>query len=129
MLQPDELNRISGGVVDEAVRIHIDLGPGLMESVYEVVLAKKLADRGLKVIRQRPVPITYEGHTFEEAFRLDLLVEDQVVVELKSVEELAPVHFKQVLTYLRLLDLRVGLLINFGAPVLKEGIHRIVNKF
>lgn len=129
MLQPDELNRISGGVVDEAVRIHIDPGPGLMESVYEVVLAKKLADRGLKVIRQRPVPITYEGHTFEEAFRLDLLVEDQVVVELKSVEELAPVHFKQVLTYLRLLDLRVGLLINFGAPVLKEGIHRIVNKF
>lgn len=129
MLQPDELNRITGGVVDEAVRIHIDPGPGLMESVYEVVLAKKLADRGLKVIRQRPVPITYEGHTFEEAFRLDLLVEDQVVVELKSVEELAPVHFKQVLTYLRLLDLRVGLLINFGAPVLKEGIHRIVNKF
>lgn len=123
-----ELNQITGIIVDEAMQIHMDLGPGLLESVYEVVLTKQLQDRGLRAERQRSVPFHYAGHLFEEGFRVDILVEDAVVVELKSVEQLAPVHFKQVLTYLRLLDMRVGLLINFGAPLLKDGLHRIVNK-
>jgi iron complex transport system substrate-binding protein len=107
--------------------IHRDLGPGLLESVYEAVLAKSLGKRGFAVERQKPVTFHYDDMTFEDGFRVDLLVEQQVVVELKSVEKLAPVHCKQMLTYLRLMDLRVGLLINFGSALLKDGLHRIVN--
>jgi iron complex transport system substrate-binding protein len=118
---------IARDVVDCAFRLHRDLGPGLLESVYEIVLAKLLADRGLRVRRQVPVPITYAGLSFDEGFRADLLVEDLVLVELKSVEKLATVHPKQVLTYLRLLNLPLGLLINFGAATFKEGCHRILN--
>lgn len=114
-------------IVDCAYQLHRDLGPGLLETVYEVVLAKMLAERGLKVSRQQAIPIQYAGFTFEEGFRADLLVEDTVLVELKSVENLAPVHSKQVLTYLRLLNLPLGLLINFGAATFKEGCKRIVN--
>jgi len=123
-----ELDDITGGVVDAALKIHIDLGPGLLESVYEVVLARALERRGFLVERQKGIAIEYDGMVFDEGFRADLLVEERVVVELKSVEQLAPVHSKQLLTYLRLLHLPVGLLINFGAPTLKEGLHRIVNK-
>ncbi|WP_005031561.1 GxxExxY protein [Holophaga foetida] len=123
-----ELDDITGGVVDAALKIHIDLGPGLLESVYEVVLARELERRGFHVERQKGIAIEYDGMFFDEGFRADLLVEGRVVVELKSVEQLAPVHSKQLLTYLRLLHLPVGLLINFGAPKLKEGLHRIVNK-
>jgi iron complex transport system substrate-binding protein len=97
------------------------LGPGLLETVYEVVLAKMLRDQGLEVERQKTIPIQYAGFTFEEGFRADLLIEGMVLVEIKSVEFLAPVHHKQTLTYLRLLDLPLGLLINFGAPTFKEG--------
>jgi GxxExxY protein len=122
------LDDITGSIVDAALQIHKDLGPGLLESVYESVLAKALARRGLRVERQKPVTFNYDGMTFEDGFRVDLLVESQVVVELKSVENLAPVHSKQLLTYLRLLNLPVGLLINFGAGTLKEGLHRIVNR-
>ena len=122
-----ELDDISGAIVDSSVRIHRDLGPGLLESVYEVVLASALARRGLRVERQKPIHFEYEGFVFVEAFRADIVVEDQVIVELKSGERLAPVHSKKLLTYLRLTDKRVGLLINFGAPTLKEGLHRIVN--
>ncbi|MBI4536533.1 MAG: GxxExxY protein [candidate division NC10 bacterium] len=123
-----DLNSISGAIVDAAFHIHSTLGPGLLESVYEVVLAHELEKRGLKVERQTPVPIDYDGVHFEVGFRADLVVESGIVVELKSVEELSPVHSKQRLTYLRLLDYRLGLLLNFGAPIIKNGIRRIVNR-
>ncbi len=123
-----DINSISGAIVDAAFHIHRTLGPGLLESVYEVVLAHELEKRGLRIERQKPVPVEFEGIRFEEGFRADLIVEDCVIVELKSVEELSRVHSKQLLTYLRLLDYRLGLLINFGAPVIKDGIRRIVNR-
>jgi GxxExxY protein len=123
-----ELNRISGEIVDAAFHIHSKLGPGLLESVYEVILAKELEKRGFFVERQKAIPIEFEGPSFDEGFRADLIVANAIVVELKSVEQIAPVHAKQLLTYLRLLDYRLGLLINFGAPVLKHGIKRIVNR-
>ena len=121
------LDDITGAIVDTAIKIHIDLGPGLLESVYEMVLAKALQKRGYKVERQKAITFEYDGILFEEGFRVDLLVEDQVVVELKSVEKLIPVHSKQLLTYMRLMNLPVGFLINFGAATLKEGLHRVVN--
>ncbi len=121
------LNDISGQIVDAAIHVHSRLGPGLLESVYEHVLAYELQKRGLDVECQFPVPILYDDLRFEEGFRADLIVEKAVIVELKSVETLAPVHSKQLLTYLKLLDYRLGLLINFGSPLLKDGIRRIVN--
>ena len=123
--KPEE--RVGRAVVDAAVQVHRELGPGLLESVYEAVLAKKLEGRGLRVERQKVLRFEYEGMIFEEGFRMDLLVEDQVVVELKSVEQTAPVHKKQWLTYLKLARKPVGLLINFGAATLKEGITRVIN--
>lgn len=122
-------NEITGTVIDAAIHIHKQLGPGLLESVYEVALETELQRRGLKAIRQVPVSFEFEGRLFVDAYRIDILVEEQVVLEIKSVELLAPVHFKQVLTYLKLSDLRVGLLLNFGAATLKEGLKRVVNNF
>ncbi len=122
------LDDITDAIVDASINIHKDLGPGLLESVYEVVLARALEKRGFRVERQKTVCFEYDEMVFEEGFRADLLVEGRVVVELKSVEKLAPVHSKQLLTYLRLMHLQVGLLINFGAFTLKEGLHRIVNQ-
>jgi iron complex transport system substrate-binding protein len=122
-----ELDEITASVVDAALGIHRGLGPGLLESVYEVTLAATLARRGFRVERQLPISFCFEGIEFEQVFRLDLLVEQRVVVEVKSVEHLARVHPKQVLTYLRLMNLRVGLLLNFGAGTMKEGIKRVVN--
>jgi len=122
-----ELDDITGTIIDAALKLHRGLGPGLLESVYEAILSRDLMRRGLRVERQKVVAFEFDGMRFEEGLRIDLLVEDIVVVELKSVETLAPVHKKQVLTYLRLLHLPVGLLINFGAPTLREGLHRIVN--
>jgi iron complex transport system substrate-binding protein len=124
-----EIDDITGIVVDAAYRIHTGLGPGLLESVYEAVLALELERRGLCVERQVAVSFDYDGMHFEEGLRIDLLVEGVVIVELKSVEKLAPVHSKQLLTYLRLMKLSVGLLINFGGATLKEGLHRIVNNY
>jgi len=124
-----EIDHITGMIIDEAMNIHKSLGPGLLESVYETVLTKKLRCVGLDVCRQKMVPINFEGLHFEEAFRCDLIVEDRVVVELKSVETLHPVHKKQLMTYLRLMNLHVGLLINFGAPMLKDGLTRIVTGY
>lgn len=121
------IEELSAEVVDAAFHLHKDLGPGLLESVYEAVLARMLAKRGLRVERQKPVPIEFGDLRFDEGFRVDLLVEGCLVVELKSVENLAPVHAKQLLTYLRLLHLPLGLLINFGAATFKEGVRRIVN--
>lgn len=121
------IEEISAEVVDAAFHLHKDLGPGLLESVYEVVLAKMLEQRGLSVERQKPIPIHYAGLHFDEGFRSDLLVSNSLLIELKSVETLVPVHSKQVLTYLRLLGLPLGLLINFGSATFKEGVKRIVN--
>lgn len=114
-------------VVDSGYRMHTELGPGLLESVYEVVLAKLLTGCGFSLERQKPVPIIFNGLRFDEGFRADLLVEGKLLVEIKSIECLAPVHGKQLLTYLRLLNLPFGLLMNFGAAVFKDGIKRIVN--
>lgn len=122
------LDDITGAIVDASLKIHRELGPGLLESVYEVVLARALEKRSFRVERQKVVRFEYDEMVFEEGFRTDLLVESRVIVELKSVEKLAPVHSKQLLTYLRLMHLPVGLLINFGAFTLKEGLHRIVNQ-
>jgi iron complex transport system substrate-binding protein len=122
-----EIDDITGIIIDTSIKIHKDLGPGLLESVYEAVLAKKIEQKGLKVLRQVAIDFEYDGIVFKEGFRLDLLVEDKVIIELKSVESLAPVHSKQLLTYLRLLKLEVGLLINFNEALLKNGINRIVN--
>jgi iron complex transport system substrate-binding protein len=124
-----EIDDITGVIVDAAYALHTGLGPGLLESVYEALLARGLERRGLRVERQKIVRFEYDGMVFEEGLRLDLLVEDRVIVELKSVEKLAPVHPKQLLTYLRLMQLPVGLLINFGAPTLKEGLQRVVNHY
>jgi len=121
------LDDITGEIVDAAYKLHTGLGPGLLESVYEVVLARDLVRRGLRVERQKPISFDYDGLHFEAGLRIDLMIEDRVVVEIKSVDVLVPVHAKQVLTYLRLLKLPVGLLINFGAPTIKEGLHRVVN--
>lgn len=121
------VEQLSAEVVDAAFHLHKDIGPGLLETVYEIVLSKVLEQRGIRVERQKPISIRYAGLQFDEGFRADLLIEDSLLVELKSVEKLAPVHGKQVLTYLRLLDLPLGLLINFGAATFKEGIKRIVN--
>lgn len=119
--------QLSTEIVDAAYRLHRDLGPGLLESVYEAVLAGMLTRRGLQVERQKVVPFEFDGMHFDEGLRVDLLVDGTVIVELKSVERLSPVHTKQVLTYLRLMNLSLGLLINFGAPTFKEGIRRVVN--
>ncbi|HBT89339.1 GxxExxY protein [Desulfobacter sp.] len=123
-----DVEDVASIVVDTALQLHRDLGPGLLESVYEVVLAKMLEERSLKVERQKPVPIVYQEIEINEGFRLDLLVDCQLVVELKSVEQIHPVHPKQLLTYLRLMNLPLGLIINFGAPLLKDGLQRVVNK-
>ena len=120
-------NELAKIVVDAAYQVHTKLGPGLLESVYETVLAYELKKRGLVVVRQGPIPIVYDELTFDEGFRADLIVADKLIVELKSVENVAPVHKKQLLTYLRLADKRLGLLINFGAALIKDGISRVVN--
>jgi GxxExxY protein len=120
-------NQIGTIIVEEAVRLHQELGPGLLESVYEALLAHRLQRRGLRVRRQAPVQIEFDGQVFEEGFRADLIVEDSVIVELKSVEQVHPVHKKQVLTYLRLTGLKLGYLLNFGAAYMKDGIFRIIN--
>ena len=124
-----DIDSISGDVVDLAIGIHRGLGPGLLESVYEMVLAGQLARRGYRVSRQQPVDVEFDGMRFEAAFRIDLLVDDRLLVEIKSVERLNPAHAKQLLTYLRLTKQPVGLLINFGGATLKEGIRRLVNDY
>ena len=120
-------NDVAKEIVDAAFKVHTALGPGLLESVYEAVLAYELKKRGLRVARQQPIPVIYESVKIEEGFRTDLIVENKVIVELKSVEAVAPVHKKQLLTYLRLTNTQLGLLINFGAARIKDGISRVVN--
>ncbi len=120
-------NELAKDIVDAAYQVHIALGPGLLESVYERVLHHELNKRGLHAEAQVVVSVKYDEIQFNEGFRADLIVEDRVIVELKSVERVLPVHHKQLLTYLRLTDKRLGLLINFNEVKIKDGIHRIVN--
>lgn len=120
-------NEIAREIVDAAYKIHVALGPGLLESVYEVVLEYELKKRGLKVVRQVSMPVVYETVKLAEGYRADMLVGEKVIVELKSVEEVSSMHKKQLLTYLRLADKRLGLLINFGEALMKRGISRVVN--
>ena len=124
-----DIDLVSGDVLDVALRLHCDLGPGLLESVYEAVLAARLSQLGYSVARQQPVDIEFEGVRIAGAFRIDLLVDGRLIVEIKSVERLMPVHAKQLLTYLRLSRQPVGLLINFGGATLKEGVKRLVNNY
>jgi iron complex transport system substrate-binding protein len=122
-----DIDDISGDVLDVALRLHRELGPGLLESVYETVMAGKLIAMGCRVARQRPIDIQFDGLRFDAAFKIDLLVDERLIVEIKSVERLNAAHGKQLLTYLRLTCQPVGLLINFGGATLKEGVRRIVN--
>jgi GxxExxY protein len=120
-------NEIASVVVDASYQIHTRLGPGLLESVYLRILEYELSKRGLKVYREVPIPFRYDDIQFDEGFRADLIIEDKVILELKSVENSPPIHKKQLLTYLKLTGLKLGLLINFGAPLIKDGVTRLVN--
>ena len=120
-------NEIAQQIVDAAYKIHSTLGPGLLESAYLAILVYELNQRGLRIEVEKYLPVMYETVKIDIGFRTDLIVEDKVIVELKSIEQVAPVHKKQLLTYLRLADKRLGLLINFGSPIIKNGITRIVN--
>ena len=120
-------NEISREIVDAAYKIHVGLGAGLLESAYEAVMAYELDKRGLRFERQKPISIVYEGIHIKEGFRADFIIEDLVIIELKSVANIAPVHKKQLLTYLRLTNKRLGLLINFNTNLIKNGITRVAN--
>ena len=124
-----EIDEITAVVVDECIAIHRELGPGLFENVYETVLAGRLEARGLKVARQVKVPLEFDGHRFDAAFRIDLLVEERLILEIKATELLSKAHGKQLLTYLRLFKQPVGLLLNFSQATMKDGIRRVVNDY
>ena len=124
-----EINHVSGLIVDCAYKIHKDLGPGLLESVYRIIMTEKLRTTGLLVEPEKPISFEYDGIHISNGFRLDLLVEKLVIVELKSVEIMSMVYTKQLLTYLKIMNLSVGLLINFGAPTMKQGVQRIINGY
>jgi len=124
-----DLNEITGKIIDAAIRVHKELGPGLLESAYEACLAYELAAQDLKIERQKSLPITYRRIQLDIGYRIDLLVEGKVIIEIKAVERMEPVHEAQLLSYLKLSGCEVGLLINFNVKVLKNGIRRLVNKF
>ncbi|TGK42402.1 GxxExxY protein [Leptospira andrefontaineae] len=127
-MESEHIEQTAKEIVDAAISVHKNLGPGLLESVYETILFRELRKRGLRVVSQKSVTFEYEGVVFQDVFRADLFVEDCIIVELKSVERTQPVHLKQVLTYLRLMDLRIGFLLNFGTAFMREGIFRIANR-
>lgn len=122
-----DIEQLAKAAIDCGFQVHQDIGPGLLETAYEAFLAAALAERGLRVQAQVPVPVTYRGVPVRDAFRVDLLVEDKLIIEVKSVERLAPVHAKQLLTYLRLMDQPLGLLMNFGADMFRDGLKRVIN--
>jgi len=122
-----DIEELASIAVDCGFHLHKELGPGVLESVYEVLLAERLKKRGLVVERQKALPILFDGVALAEGFRVDLLIDEQLIIEVKSVEKLAPLHSKQLLTYLRLAKQPVGLLMNFGAETFREGLRRIVN--
>ena len=123
------LNRITEAIIGAAMNVHRALGPGLLESAYEACLLHELAQAGLKVVQQKPLPIIYRGVTLDCGYRLDLMVEDEVILEIKSLEKLLPIHKAQLMSYLKLASCNVGLLINFNVEVLKHGIQRVVSDF
>jgi GxxExxY protein len=129
MEEKDKLDQITRRIIGAAIEVHKTLGPGLLESAYETCLAYELRQRGFKVEQQRPLPVVYKDVKLDCGYRLDLVVEDSVIVEIKAVEQLAPIHDAQLLSYLRLSGIRVGLLLNFHVRVLKNGLKRIVNEF
>jgi iron complex transport system substrate-binding protein len=129
MLRDDELEALVRRVIDLGFGLHRDLGPGLLETAYEMILFEKLRQQGIEVRRQVPISVSYDGIFLENAFKVDLLIESRLIVELKSVERTLPVHGKQVLTYLRLMNLKLGLLMNFGQTLFKDGIKRITNDY
>lgn len=122
-------NIITGLILDSCIKIHNELGPGLFESVYEQVLMYELTKRSLSVQKQKPIPLIYDGIKFEDGFRADLFVENMIIIEVKSIEQLAPVHFKQLHTYLKLSRIKNGVLVNFNVNLLKEGFYRRFNNF
>jgi GxxExxY protein len=123
-----ENNTLSGEVIGAAIEVHRLLGPGLLESAYELALEHELNLRGLRVERQKAIPLEYKGMTLGDGFRIDLLVQGQVIIEVKAVDSIQPIHEAQLLTYLRLTDKRLGLLINFNEKTIKEGVKRVVNR-
>jgi len=125
----EDLNKISEIIIGKAIEVHKELGPGLLESAYESCLMYELLQAGLTVEQQKPLPIIYKGTKIDCGYRLDMIVEDSVIIELKSVEQILPIHKSQLLSYLRLSGLTLGLLINFNVEVLKQGLHRVVNNF
>jgi len=125
----EKLNKITETIIGVAINIHRALGPGLLESAYEVCMVYDLVKEGLKVEQQKPLPIVYRGVKLGCGYRLDLMIENEVIVEIKSVEKLLPIHQAQLMSYLKLSDCRVGLLINFNVKILKNGIKRVVNNF
>ena len=125
----ESLNRLSKIVLESSIEFHRNLGPGLLESTYEVCLCKELKLRNLNYIRQVPLPVFYKGESLNAEYKIDILVENELIIELKAVEELLPVHLAQLLTYLKLSDKRLGLLINFNVPRLVDGVRRVVNNF
>ena len=129
MTEKELLNRITESIIGAAIEVHRALGPGLLESAYEACLAFELVERGLKVEQQKPLPVVYRDVRLDCGYRLDLLVEEKVIVEIKAVDRLAPIHQAQLLSYLKLSGCKVGLLINFNVKVLKDGIRRVVNSF
>lgn len=129
MVRAKRLDEITGQIVDAAIQVHRALGPGLLESAYEACLVSELVQRGFLVERQKDVPVVYRDTQIDCGYRLDLLVEGQVIVEVKAVDKLAPIHDAQVITYLRLSGMKVGLLVNFNVPLLKDGLRRLVNDY
>ena len=123
---PPELERVATQIVDAAFKVHAQLGPGLLESIYEKCLFKELTKKGLRVRRQVPVPIIYDGEVLDEPLRLDLLVEELVIIDVKSVEKMHPVFRAQMISYLKLSDRRLGFIINFNVPVIRQGITRVI---
>ncbi|MEO8172203.1 MAG: GxxExxY protein [Sediminibacterium sp.] len=124
-----ETNILTGIVVDCCIKIHTTIGPGCYERVYEELLCYELEKRGLSFLRQLTLPITYETLIINDAYKVDLLLEDRIIIELKSVEHLLPVHYKQLTTYLKMMNIKNGMLLNFKVPQMKEGIHRVFNNF
>lgn len=128
-MQKEYLNKLSGIILDCSIEVHRNLGPGLLESVYEVCLCKELSLRGIKFQRQVSLPVNYKGEKLDADYRIDLLVENEIIVELKSVEQMIPVYEAQLLTYLKLADKKLGLLINFNVPRLADGFKRMLNGY
>lgn len=122
-------DKITGEILDACIEVHRNLGPGLLESTYEICLLKELELRGIKAINQIKLPIEYKGFTLDQDYRIDILVEDEFILELKSVEMLLPIHKAQLITYLKLADKRLGFLINFNVPLLKNGFQRVIQGY